>query len=336
MKVNYEIEELLEMIDFNEEYQLEVGIPNYLFTDLINLANKKALKSNHIGFTYSYIYFITYMARYAKYDKFIPSAMEIKQILGYTPTNKTLDYIMKRGGLLDENRITVTSNDFPIIAMYEDDEFYNKEFYITFASELYDDMKQFKNERKVSINASCKIPLFGFYQDVECWGKGESFNGTFFLDYDNTGIDFTLLDYRIFAFCMSYSDDLGCTAFYLYAFLKYQNFKFKDGYNATRKTISDVTGLSEGVIQKYLSNMRAYKMINVIHNMEYFSLAWDKKERKASSYKINEYDQFTFVKTEYTKMKIVETFDHIQMMKQKQYMEENCYKLDIDTDDLPY
>lgn len=317
--------ELLKLISFNEEYQSSVGIPNYLFNQLNLLVKQKKLKSQHIGFAFSYIYFITYMARYAKYDCFLPSTKQIKEILGYSATNKTIDYIIKKDGLLDKAGITKTIDDFPVVAEWKEDYSIvgkNKSLEITFASEIYPDMTFFKNERKANGQTMCKIPLFGFYNNPDNWGSGQPYDGTFFFGYDETGIDFTLIDFRVFAYCMEKSEELGCNAFYLYCYLKSKN-DIYNGYNATSKRLAQETGLSQRTVEKYRDNMRSYNMMTLWHEMDYFVIGGqDLKDKKASNNIINTYQDFTNDKITYHKLDKIGITNYLKKLEQEEHIKE--------------
>lgn len=317
--------ELLKLISFNEEYQSSVGIPNYLFEQLNGLVKQKKLKSQHIGFAFSYIYFITYMARYAKYDCFLPSTKQIKEILGYSATNKTIDYIIKKDGLLDKAGITKTIDDFPVVAEWKEDYSIvgkNKLLEITFVSEIYPDMMFFKKERKANSQTMCKIPLFGFYDNPDDWGSGQPYDGTFFFDYDQSGIDFSLIDFRVFAYCMANPSELGCNAFYLYSYLKSKN-DIYNGYNATSKRLAQETGLSQRTLEKYRDNMRSYNMMTLQHEMDYFVVGGqDLKDRKASNNLINDYEEFTGVKVDYHKLGKIGITSYLKKLEQEEHIKE--------------
>lgn len=322
-------QELYDLIKFNDNHESEVAIPNSIFEELNILVEQKKLKSQHIGFAYSYIFLQTYLCRYAIYDRRVLSVSEQKEILGYTPTNKTLDYIIKKNGILEKDiNILQTSNDFPILAVWND-EHEIKELEISFTSDLIG-LEDFRQQKGLTRNQSCKIPVFGFHLDYkEGYSKEDDFDGSFFIA-DN----FTLLDFKVFAYCMA-NKELGCNAFYLYAYFKNQSFKFSGDFKATVKRITVETKLSNMTVQKYMDTMKSFNMITTTHNMEYFSLGWSEGERQASTHDVNEYYQFTVNKIEYDKMKVVDIQTHIQKMELKQE-EENRYKLDINIKELPY
>lgn len=342
-------EQLKDLINFNNEYQREITLPNFLFDKLNDLVKQKKLKSQHIGFTYSYIYLITYLCRYTKYDYFIPSTSKIKEILGYSPTNKTLDYIIKENGLLDKDGITKTINDFPVVAMWEFNENYEKVLNITFISEL-EDVKKFKSDRFLDVNnfnldksklneyskvgkkTKCKVPSFAFYQNHQDWESEKEYDGTFFKDYYDTGMDYTYIDFNVFAYCMANPDELGCNAFYLYCYLKHKN-DVHGSYNATSERLSEETSLSKITVEKYRNNMRAYNMINLIHEMDYFVIGIDKSERRASANKVNPYEWFGDEKTSYKKLGKISLK---QYEKQKELKEEFKELIEELPEQLPF
>ena len=79
-----EIEQLLQ---FND-YESKIFMPNEIFGDL----QKNIDNASHIAFAYSYIYFVTWLYRYAKYgmvNELIDQKF-IKRILGYNENYKKL------------------------------------------------------------------------------------------------------------------------------------------------------------------------------------------------------------------------------------------------------
>lgn len=92
-----------------------VAMPNEMIEDLNSwLANKDVKSVMHLEFAYSYYWYITYLWRYAKHLEEEVNQGSIKELLGYNPNEKRIDYIIKRNGLLDVKGYTTSTGDFPI------------------------------------------------------------------------------------------------------------------------------------------------------------------------------------------------------------------------------
>src|SRR5690606_29176934 len=125
----------------------------------------------------------------------------------------------------------------------------------------------------------------------------------------------TIIPFEIFNYCMSH-EDIGVTGFYIYSFLQNKNNMFTD-YKATYQTISKEIGLSAKTVQRYMESMRSYNLITTIHNMEYFSTGITQEHRQASTHKVNKFEDFTYKKIDYEKMKVVNKYEHIKKMEQQ-------------------
>lgn len=279
--------EIAHYFHFDNQYESLLAMPNFIIDELVKLAKTNTIKPTHIGFTWTFLYIETWLYRYAKYSKVVPTYADIKKLLGYSPTNQRLDYIIKKDGLLDSINLTITTNDFPINISW------SEKLIIDTLSEFDKEyVIKFRESNNISISQVCKYPVYAYDREYE---------GGSFYDSSNT----TLVDFNVFAFCMS-KEDLGCTAFYLYNLIKHKN-DVLNSYDATYGRISNESGLSTRTTQRYMENMRAYKMINTIHNMDYFSPCVSKEERLASSHFVNEYEQFSHIKVEYDKLKFSNT-----------------------------
>lgn len=304
---------LEEILNYNDKYESKLALPNSIFKDLLQLVKDKKLKTAHVGFAYSYIYLETFLYRYAKYSNYVPRVSGIKGILGYNGGVKGLDYIIKRNGLLEQEKILTTTSDFPIDARFEDSFDGTNGLTITTLSMLGDDeysySEQFRESRGINRNQTCKYPVFGFYTDKEPMESGV-YSGTFYHS-ENTHI----IDFKVFNYCMA-NEELGVNGFYLFAYLKHKNDIFKDGYNATAKRLSNETGLTERTIKRYLDALRAYRVIEGIPEQDYFVLGLDEKERKANRYITNSYDDFFYKRMEYMKMKTMSLEKYGKMKKE--------------------
>lgn len=326
--------QIKEYLHFNNDYEELVGIPNNIFEKLLNLVNSKQLKSQHVGFAFSYIYLQAYLFRYAKYDKVIPSTGVIKQLLGLSATNKTVDYIIKRNGLLDEHKITHTSSDFVLLSEMKDEIL---EF--TYVSDLYEH-EQFRESRNIGLSQSYKVPIFGLFANADDYFDEEynDYDGTFYPFYDETSKPYTLIDNKVFAYMMA-NDDLGVNAFYLYCYVLYKNNLLSTGYDATHTRLAEEIGLSSKSVQRYRDAMRSYKVMDLIHNMDYFVHGLqDITKRMASSNFANDYKQFTYKKVEYDKQEKIgyKKFKELEKLKEQPEQNETKGKVEIDISQLPY
>lgn len=247
----------------------KVFIPNETFKDINKIELFKS--ASNIAFTYSYYCLITYLYRYCKYAQgqfFTPELM--KEMLGYAGNNKTLDFIIKRDGILDCMQYTETIRDFPISYEVGDYHFLNFVMY----SDLELETKKVVNMPK---NFKVKYPVKAFYRNVES-KDDEIYDGTFY-DVSNTHLFdvYTFID-------MLGNQELGVVGFYLYQFLKYKNDLFKDGYTISYKKLESETGISKNTICKYSKLMENVGYLRVINN-GYKNGDDDNKEMLPKTYK---------------------------------------------------
>lgn len=282
------IKELKNKLHVQENEQM-INMPNEIFQQLKVISGSKSdKKGSHIAFAYSYIYFYAYLYRYSKYYYIAPTTEDVKQLLGYSATNKTMNYLIKKNGLLEQLGLLETTTDYPVLSYFDDD----KDIQFELLSQQ-DDEYIIKNLTKRHTNRYViKKPIFAFERVIE----GEMDNGTFYDAY-NTHI----IDINVFLFCMS-NEELGVIAFYIYSYLKMMNDHFPCGYDSTAKRLSDEIGLGERTIKDYEKTMREYNMVELIHNMEYINANIPANERLASTHKINDFEDFTFVKGKINKL----------------------------------
>jgi len=300
-------EELSNYLKYDEN-ESKVFMPNEIFEDLQN--NMK--NGTHIAFAYSFYYLISWLYRYAKYLDTVESVKDIKKILGYNPNAKTIDYIIKKNGLLDIMEYTSTERDFPIIWHFVDENFEGLSF--TMFSE---DKELLPPDylNKITNRFVIKEPIKAFYRTKEDYEEGHK-NGTFF-EVDNTH----LIPFEVFMYCMT-NENIGCTGFYLYSFIKMQNQKFKGKYDCPMLTLAENTGLASRTMKDYLSQLRQYKLVEGIHNQEFFCTALDKGKRKANSYIANDWIVFSDKPIPYEKIKVMEAKDYFKMLEDKRKEEE--------------
>ena len=144
--MNYE--EMQKLLEHNAEKQNDVRVPNEIFDDLVSCELLKVEKNhgraNHMAFAFSYFYLITYLYRECKFDYIRPlSTKDLKRMLGYGETNKRLDYIIKKGGVLDQMGYTETTFDYPVRWYIEDKYCVQFETYSNYSEEERKEYKDF-------------------------------------------------------------------------------------------------------------------------------------------------------------------------------------------------
>jgi hypothetical protein len=215
-----------QLLHYND-HQNKLYIHNEIFEELKVLHNKG---SSHVAFTYTYYYLISWLYRFTKYGELNIDVKMIKEILGYNATNKKLDYLIKKGGLLDEIGLTETITNYPLLWTFEDGDL---EF--TMLNDFDEDIRKLYQKQKGK-NYKIKVPVKGLTRNGE--------NGTFYDIYYTHEMTFDL-----FAACME--SDLGCSGFYLYGYLKYRCNKFGE-YNSSIERLGEEIGMSKNTVDKYL------------------------------------------------------------------------------------
>jgi|SRR5699024_8920484 len=294
-------------------------MPNEIFEDL----QANISKSPHVAFAYSYYYLTSWLYRNAKYGEKLPiniNTKTIKQLLGYTPTNKTLNYIIKKEGTLDTMGYTKNDWDYPVHWSIED-----KQVRFTTISDVDDQQWNIiHGSRRTDYEA--KYPVKHFYRDPEDMEIDE-LTGVF-----NDVSDTHMVPFEAFMQCMSI-DELGTTGFYLFSYLKKQNQHFVDGYDASLDRLSRETGIPRMSINRYITSLKEYNLIKVVHNQEFFSLGIKAKDRLASTYITSKPTEFTRKVVEYEKLKVKKKAEYLAELESNRTLPE---EVKISLEELPF
>ncbi|MGG2111063.1 hypothetical protein ABFY60_11165 [Lysinibacillus pakistanensis] len=248
---------------YNSKFETVVAIPNELFDHLLDLEDNKVLKNSHSHVAFAYMFLQTWLYRYAKYDQYVPTVADIKQLLAFTADEKRINYIIKKDGVLDKEGITETTQDFPVLVTWEDKIGLKNDFpTIETLTDIFPEHMEFKDmlkERKISGKLTCKKPLYLY--------EREDMEEGILKCADRT----TQIDIRAFDFCMEHVEDLGLTGFFLYSYIVYMDGIFENGFDASIERLSKELMMSKNTITKYRDALRAYGMIELKHNNAYFN-----------------------------------------------------------------
>lgn len=282
----------------------KVFIPNEIFSDLQGYITK----GTHVAYAYSYYYLTHFLYRNCKYfntEVFLDGNV-IKQVLGYSESNRTMNYITKKGGLLDEIGYTESTKDIPLA--WELKELEGLTF--TMASDMPKEMLQ-----PIPKMFFLKKPLKAFERtilkhNVEANNIEEvETQGTFY-DVSNTHS----VDFNVFMYCMG-NEALGTTGFYLYSWLKHKHDIFRNGYSVSYEKLSAETGLSKRTMIKYLNALKGYNLISFKFNQAYYVLDMTEGERMATTYYANSFSNFYEVPKPFKKMMVISNKEYLQLKK---------------------
>ena len=244
-----------------------VYMPNEVFTDLTTHIHN----SSQIAFGYSYIYYTTYLYRYCKHidpngNKVTQES--IKEFLGYSPKNKKIDYIIKKGGILDNLNYTETTTDYPIQYLYDDNDLI-----------LFETISYFKDYIKHLNDRNFKIkkPLKAFYRTPQdCQHK--ILTGTFYTVENTHRIDYSTFHSII------HNKELSTLGFYIYGFLLHKNNIYKSGYQRSYEKIGSELGMSDKTVFKYINILEQKGFLTI--DRKIFDMHLTRDDLEANIYNI--------------------------------------------------
>jgi hypothetical protein len=215
-----------------------VYVPNEIFTDL---KNSNLTGSSHIAFAYSYYYLMSWLYRYGKYGQLNLKVDDMKQLLGYSPSNRDINYIIKKNGILDQLGYTYSSTDYPISWNWN-----NGDIEFTLLSDLDEDMRKILIGIKGK-NYKVKVPVKGLFRSQE--SEMENYlDGTFY-DISHTH----LIPFEDFIRCMDRG--IGVIGFYLYGYMRCKCQWHEGKYNSSVERIAENSGISVNTVDRYLSKL---------------------------------------------------------------------------------
>lgn len=223
-----------------QHFERPVAMPNEIYTDMKQWLELGELKSpQHQEFIYAFYWMIAYLWGFAKYGEHGFTISEIKQMLGYNPNEKRINYIIKQDGLLDQKRYTDTVDDFPVLWSLKDAELSH-----TMLSS-YDELdQQIVNKFKAN-KAFIKAPMLSIGED----------NDGLYWNAENSHI----VRGDVVVACMA-NNKLKCAGIYLYGILammrdKNLHFHNTDEFQCSNRTLENLTRWSNQKVIKVVKGL---------------------------------------------------------------------------------
>lgn len=256
-----------------------VQIPNGIFKILSNNTKSKSGGANtkQASFAYAYLAVVSLLYKYTHFVDIDNSVYiqnsDIKELLGYSRTTKSIDHIIKKGGLLDSLGLTATTKDYPIGFEYSSNTI-NGVAIRTFTTindikddDSYELIKSIVKNRNYEI----KEPTFLFNRDGE--------NGTLY-DYSDTH---KVSLEEVIAFIEG--ENLDNIDMYIYFFIKSKCKGYNGDTNSIRLSfIVSQTGVCKFAFYNHLQNLKDKGYVDVDHKG--WTSGSDAKI-EANSYKFN-------------------------------------------------
>lgn len=239
-----------------------VQIPNDIFKNLSRNIKNRSGSTNirQSSFAYVYLVCIGFLYKYAQFvdlnnGTYIKNT-DIKQILGYSKSTKSIDHIIKKNGVLENMGLIKTTKNYPVSVVYGEDEYSN-----------------LKIREFITINNIDKDSII--YNKVKSVVKNKNYEikePTYMFEYnDNIG---TLYDYSnthkitINEFIkLIYDERFDNIDFMLYFFFKSRcyNLNKSNTKSMSLMQIINEIGISKDAFYTHLKIMKDNSILSVIH-----------------------------------------------------------------------
>ncbi|MFQ3542839.1 hypothetical protein Q7A53_02050 [Halobacillus rhizosphaerae] len=289
----------------HNSFERKVFVPNEFFSDWLEVidVDEDKKSSKHIAFGYSYYYLITYLYRYTVYGKQTEYSLTedtIKKMLTVSPHSKGkngVNYISKRGGLLEKIGYIRKTKDFPVMH-----EFYqgDQEVIFRYISELKEEGLSSDYETNYrNYTISEPIHLTNGYKVDTGDGYDEYINPT-----KDEIDDTTMIPIDVFIFCVT-REALGIEAFYIYSILKYYSSYFGGKWNCPLDKLPEAFGMKIDTIKRKMKSLEEHNMIFNSHSPYVVGLRdYTDKTILANSYSTFGYSNFIKNESEMLKVEV--------------------------------
>lgn len=247
-----------------------IRLPNNIFRVLsTSIRNKNGdCNSQQVAFSYAYLIAVGFLYKFAHFvdsdtNTYVQNN-DLKQLLGYSKTTKSIDIIIKKDGVLDSLKLLETKKDYPLFFNLNHEEMINRiplrEF--TMLSHLDSEDSYLKIVKSIVKNRNYEVkePLY------LTTGNDEEEYGTLYNIKKTHGI--TIREFMKFV----EDEELDNTHLLIYGFLKSRCKGYPDNMNSL--TLYKTTG--EIGIDKTTFGTR----IKFMENRNYISVSHKKWKRK--------------------------------------------------------
>lgn len=248
MLINRELFEMYFKKDSKDNF---ANMDIHMFSILNEWIEEGSIKNQkHKTFTFAYYWLISYLWKYGKYGERLLSIKEIKTILGSSPIEKRLDYIVKKKGLLDVKGYTEATKDYPIYSSFGE-----SNIELTMLSDIDEDIQKelIDNFGK---NYFVKKPIMMLQRKDK--------NGLMFSNDD--ALKLSIFEFTRIVLCQ----ELGVDGFYVYSWLKLKaKMSCKQIVNVYYSEMESDIGFKERRLRELLKGLEDAGLIKVHRTLKF-------------------------------------------------------------------
>lgn len=241
-----------------------INIDINTFDEFNKLLAEGDIKNNrHKTFAFSYYCLVSYLWKYSKYGLQEINTQDIKRILQVNPSEKRMDYLIKKGGILDLFGFTETTRDFPISTTFDE---HNMIIVKTLKDIREDLAKSFLEQ--YNNRYTCKKPLLQYNRGSKV--------GLMFSKDDVVPVSVFELTRTLLC------PEIGFDGFYVYVYIKYRCKITYENPTIFYTELEKNIGYEKRRIRELISNLESVGMLEV-------DSRYDRNEKRISrknSYKI--------------------------------------------------
>ncbi|PFL36699.1 hypothetical protein [Bacillus cereus] len=235
-----------------------VYLPNEVFIELTPHFN--TIKPFSFAFAYyTYLNFLYKYCWYLKDDNTILTQAEIKSFLGYSPDNRSVDKIVKDGGLLEQIGYIKTITDYPVNPIYDEETGFVEGF------EMASDIREMVHKKELvpfrGIRVKMPTTLLERSKVLPENEEDREYDGTLY-DVRNT----FNIGFDVFKDIIK-NLNLGCNGFLIYSILK-SLCGTKKKFRIPQDELAAIYKIRQNTIQEYLRLLEKENYIYVERKME--------------------------------------------------------------------
>ncbi|MFK4433920.1 MULTISPECIES: hypothetical protein [Bacillus] len=235
-----------------------VYLPNEIFIEFTKHFNN----IKPFSFAYCYYTYLNFLYKYCWYlkdDNTIIKQGEIKSFLGYSPDNRSVDKIVKDGGLLEQIGYIKTITDYPINPIYDTETGFVEGY------QMASDIREMVHRKELvpyrGVRVKMPTTLLERSKVIPENEEDREYDGTLYNVANTFNIEFDVFKDIVGNL------NLGCNGFLIYSILK-SLCGTKKKFRIPQDELADIYKIRQNTIQEYLRLLEKENYIYVERKME--------------------------------------------------------------------